>query len=482
MVLPVLAQTEDQDTLWLRLEDCISRAIESSPNAYSARYDSISAAGQWMVARGSKYPQLKLSGQFPTWERSVAYSVRYDADLGYDTYSRIPSENQIWRGILNLDQNLPWGATLNLSSSLLRLGYMTDYGDTTFNIQEYSWRQSVILSQPLLEGNPVGRENRINEIEWVSSLIGNELSVRSNRYRAIQLFFGLVSAYGQAEIARQDYEQGVLSVGITERKFNAGLVPEVDLLRIQVDVARRENSWRQAQGGVEGAMDDLRMELGISFERPLAPLYQMDSLVTRSVESIPVEGEPLELVRDKMNLDRIELETRSRILTQRIQATLDLFYEIDSRNEDIEKLSTDGDKNYGITLHVEFPIFGFGTTTGTIQTIRAGLEKEKVNHRYRTAQSAAELRQALRSAHLVRERIRIADASLDLALKGYDITNQRFNVGLISSKDLIDAQLDLTRTRREALSARIDYELALAYLEKIAPVDVNTIGIKLPRR
>lgn len=458
------------DTLKITLNECLQLAFAKGPTARSAHFDSLAAEGRWRAARASKYPQLSASGMLPRWQERNDYDLRYDSDVDGEVYVRTPSGTQYWQGGLNLDQELPWGTTLRFSTELYRLRYFTELPDTTIDFVEFSLNRSIVLDQPLFEGNPVGRANTINAIEHQSNLIEYEIGRRNIRYQAMQAFFRLVSAYGELEIVEQDLIRGRQSDTLAQRKYKAGLIPEVDMLQIQVDVARRENGYRQSIASLEGTMDQLRLEIGVGFDQPIYPLFDMSEIAVRPSLKPVKDGKSLELVREELSLDQRDMETRASILSERIKASLQMFYEIDSRRDQFDKVTESGDRNLGVTLNISFPIFGFGTTKGNIEQLRASLERAKINLRAREASLASELREALRRVELAAEKIKIADAALELMQRSHDITMNRFGSGLINSRQLLDAQVELTRTKKEALSTRIEYELALANLERISPI------------
>jgi len=405
----------------------------------------------------------------PSISEATDYNITYDRETGREVYKKVSSDDKRWYGLLEIDQTLPWGANLSISSSLCRSTWFNDrlvFGEDT---TEYFMRRRASLTQPLLAGNPVGRKYKTGKLAWKSSLIDHELKLRHIRYRATQLFFDLVSATWMLDISAQDLEQGQTSEELARRKLQAGLVPEVELLQIQVDVARREGNYREAEGSVEAAADRLRAELGLPFDQPVAVSWSPRELTRSGEFHGDISGERPELTKERYSLHQQELETKAAALSERIRASLQLFYELDNRNNDLDLLDEPGDRNTGIVLHFEVPIFGFGSTRGRIERLRADLARTRIELASREAELVVELREALRTIKRAEEKIRIAEAALELSLKSYDITEERFESGLVDSRALIDAQLDLTRTRTELLNSRIDYELALANLERIAP-------------
>jgi len=457
------------DTLRLTIDDCIAIALEESPSARTTRLDSLYAALSWRAVRAGSYPQLSLSGEIPNLRESVDYQIVYDPETGKDEFKKISSGDENWYGRIELEQSLPWGADLSISSGLYRNTWHDDrisFGDDT---TDYSLRRRFSLSQPILAGNPVGRTRAIGHLNWQSSIIDHELQVRQIIYSVKRLFFNLVSSAMALDISRQDLEQVRSSEELARRKLNAGLIPEVELLQIQVELASREGDYRQAESAVESAADRLKIELGISFDKMININWVPEEQQILKNADIDTSGERLELKRERMSLRRLELQNRGQKWSERIQAALELYYDLETRHDDLALLDRPVDKNFGLIVHFTLPIFGFGTTNSSIEQLEANLKRARVNYIYRQSQLLAELRDALRAVEQAADRIVIAEAALELSQRSYSITAERFENGQVNSRDLLDAQLDLTRTRNVLLNARIDYELSLANLELVSP-------------
>ena len=412
---------------------------------------------------------MTLTGEIPSWQERTDYDYIYDDSLNMQIYHRIPSGSQLWETNLNVNQSLPWGGSLNLAGRMYRRRWYVEYPDISNDETEYSLLRRVSYTQPILAGNPVHRSQLSGRISREDNQIDFELRIRDIKYQTTQAFFDLVLTVGHVEIARNDLERGRASEDLARRKMLAGLIPEVELLQIQVDLARRESSYQQALRSVEAAADELRILTGFSFIRPIVPRYQIGSLKQKEFRVHQVEGERLEMRKARQNLSLHEIETKASKLTERVRASLEIFYEVDTRRENPGDLDETGDRNIGGMLQVSIPVFGFGYTRGRIEVLRANLARARVNVEALEARHAAELRRVVRNVELTLERIRIADAALELSERSFDITTERYDSGLVNSRDLLDSQLELTRTRREALTARIDHELALARLNLIAP-------------
>ena len=457
------------DTLKLNLDDALTIAQKQSPAILIARYDSLAAEGDWRVAKGNYYPQIGYTQYSPELSERIDEQFVWDPDEEKEKFLQVPSGDLRWLGRINIDQDLPWGATLNLSSRLYRREWYWTIEEKKEEFKEYSLLNRVALDQPLFSGNPVRRSQKINVISYKTSLINYEIQKREVIYSITKAFFGLLSAEGNFEIAAQDLMLGKNSEELAARKLKAGLIPEVELLQIQVDVIRREGNYRQAENALIMSRENLCLSLGLPTDTFIRIDFQGNPEDLGFDEEIDLSGDLLELQSSRLKLEQQELQTNSEIWSERISASLQAYYELDTRRENINDLTESGDRNVGLSVRVDIPIFGFGTTNGRIQSLRASLKRTQLNIKDQESRLNADLKRAQRDLDLARDRIRIAAAAQDLSERSHQITEERFENGLVNSRELLDSQLDLTRVKREALNAQTDYLLAKAYLKRTAP-------------
>ncbi|MBT3231757.1 MAG: TolC family protein [Calditrichaeota bacterium] len=457
------------DTLKITLEDALFLGFQQSPAMRTARLDSLSAEGEWKASRGGRLPQLKFYQDAPSLRESVDEQFVYDPETGREQLDYVPSGDLRWQSRLDLNQDLPWGGTLSLSSRIYKRDWYWTIFESKEEYTEYSLLHRVMFDQPLLEGNPVKREFEISKIDYSTGMIDYEISLRDLKYNVTQAFLGLVSAEGALEIAAFDLELGQSSETLAERKLGAGLIPEVELLQIQVDLARRKGSHKQSENTVESTREQLKLMLGLDLDQPIRVVFDVNQIQDVKIEDLDLSGERLETKRGRLNLDKSKMQTKASVLKERVNAYLQAYYELDSRRDEFEDISTTGDKNFGVSLHLEIPIFGFGTTSGRLQTIRASQKRNELQQKTREAAAISDIRGALRNVETASDRIKISNAAVALSVKSHAITEDRFENGNINSRELLDSQLELTRMKREALNAQIDYELAVAYLVRIAP-------------
>lgn len=460
------------DTLSLTLEDALNLAFRQSPSMISTRADSVISESRWRVVRGNRLPQLRYSQDVPSWTESIDQRFFYDSETEEQVLKSLPSGDLRWTEEVSLDQELPWGATMSFSSQLNKREWYWTYSEEKESFSEYSWQNRALITQPILAGNPAKRNYEIGRINHSIGMIDYEISRREVVFGVTRKFYDLVSAQGALEIADQDLESGRSSEALALRKLNAGLIPEVELLQIQVDVARREGSYKQSRNAYINARDQFKLDLGIPLDQPISLNFSLgiDSMIASdSLTAGALPDDRMELNRQKMLLDQLSLNTKNSIWGERVSASIQAYLEVDSRQDSFQDLNEPGDRNAGVSIRIDIPLFGFGTTSGKIQELKTAQKKAEAKLRSNKAKLEADYNATLRSVQLALDQIAISVSALKLSEKSLSITEERFENGIIDSRELLDSQIGLSRSRRDLLNAKISYSLALAGLHRIAP-------------
>ena len=446
-----------QDTLRLTQTDAIGLALRQGREVEVARFDSSAADARWRATRDLWLPQLTLE--------ATPY------DFNHDWSARFTSDRITQNVTVNMSQSLPWGGDIRAYQAIGK--YRIDYADTLYNDDSYyTSRRGVELQHPLLSGLPNSRERETATISRRLGQLSHESKLRDIEYEVTVAFFGLLQAQASYDIALRDLESGRSSADLAERKMNAGFIPEVELLQIQVDLARRESSVKDIEGSLETAIEDFRRKLNLPASTVPIPVFDAwaDTLLPPVPPPPELETRP-DVRQRKLQLRSSELAMKNSIAGKRIDLSLNAGYSstgtvAEKFNEVLGGVSNE-DSYVGLSLAM--PIFGFGTTSAQIQASKAGYRSAEVNYRLQLEETAASQREAYRKMDRTADRIQIADKALTLSERSLAITEERFSNGLASSRDLLDAQLDMTRTRNEAVRARIDYHLSLAAIKRFSP-------------
>ncbi len=106
------------------------------------------------------------------------------------------------------------------------------------------------------------------------------------------------------------------------------------------------------------------------------------------------------------------------------------------------------------------------------ETSRRSLEQLKVEEAYLRERITNEVLSAVRRLEAVAATLDIYSANLKVAQDNLELARRMVEEGLVTNRDILEAQVALTQTRSSLLSAEIDYFLAQIALERAVGRDL----------
>jgi outer membrane protein TolC len=296
-------------------------------------------------------------------------------------------------------------------------------------------------------------------------------------------FYALYRAQRQVEIDRENVGQSENAYRIARLKEQAGLLPEVEALRLEVDLANARNTAAASEANLRQTEDIFKLLIGIAIEDTVSVLTDLSyTTVEVTVEHALEQAlkRRTELRYDDINIELNELSVKEVDTNSEIRGDLFLSYGIFNRQDKFEEAFKNFNNDRSVNFSLTLPLWDWGKNRSEVEAAIANLESSKLTKTNRSERIKQEIRAAVRNLHSAQQRIEITKRSEELAQKSYRISLLRFENGDISSQDLALEQNRYTQARTNYLNAVIDYKQALADLrrktlwdyERNAPVEV----------
>jgi outer membrane protein len=400
------------------LQQCIDRALQQNPDVLVSRKHLEEAAGAIIEARAGFLPSLTSYASYEKLETDYA-------TLGGTTSNR----TYIWSVNIRLTETVFAGGAVRAQMDIARLQRQSRTQDFEAQVDQVIMDVRVAVYEILRNKADVA----VHE-EAVSFL---------------------------AEQAKN--EQNKLDVG-TGQKLN--------VLRAEVNLALEQS-----------ALVDSRNRLRDSYLR-LSELLAIPYSTDQDQVPFDVDGT---LAYEKTTLDlnnclsqaliqRPELAARDNdIKVQKRQLTVDrsevlphinLFTGYDVESEPYIPASADHYAGYVAGIEADWHIFDGWATKGRMRETRARIEAAEISFDATQRTIQTEVLRAYRDLQRAEENIQTQTANVQLATQSLSLATANFGLGLTSQLELLQARLDLTRAQTEELSARFDYNAALARLQR----------------
>ena len=458
----------------LSLQECIDLAMQNNLQHQINQQTLASNRTQLTAA------QAPFTFGMDAFVTAPSFTGLRDTQENVALQTRVREENTdvSYSGNLRMTQRLRQLGQFTLTSVALRRDFSSNRRE---DFLDYSGSTRLAYERDIL-GQP-SEEIALKRAEH--SLQSARLNFDRQRLQlegqVIDDYYGLVQSVRELEIEEQRLAQSRANLELAQRKFEVGLIAEVEALRLQVEMLQAEATYDQAQTNIESSRDLLRETLGLDVWAPLA----IDTEVQYEIHPIDAQR-ALEIgLARRTDMKRAEIfeeinalnlaETRRR---NGINATFGANVSMQGRGPEVGDVSDTFERNrWGVDLQITLPLIDSGQRQASVSQARITLEQSRLTREQQRRQIIQQVRDATRRVHEAERQIDLRQAALEFAQRTYDVEQSRFELGLADSQQLLQAQGNLTQAQINALAAVIGYQRQLknvrlatmAELKELAP-------------
>jgi len=471
---PALAQ----EPLHLTLDDAIRIALAEGYDAGDILLQLESAQALQRAADGRFRTDADLVLTSPDFAERFEESID-PADGSTSYFSRRRTQ---WRGVLDVNQPLPTNGRLTLRGQLEQIDSEALDSDLASSSNFFT-SMSLNLNQPLFVPNSLklGRERAGLDLERAQmQYTRTQLDVV---YRVTDAFYSAHRAQRREEIAAAELEQQESGYSLAKTKFDAGLIPEVEALQMEVDLARSRASRVAATGAAERADVNLKLVLGMDLDREIrvdADLVLKDFKIDESLAIDHGLRSRSEIREAEIALRLAEITVEETDARRALRGDVNAFYDLVGTSDPDLGFGTptrdlfdsawvdlrERPNNRGLSFSLTIPLWDSGVNGAEVAAARLSLERSGRRAEQDRREVVQEIRNAITRLREARQQIDVLARSEEVAQRSYDISLARFGNGEITTQELALDRDRLTQARLAYLDAYIAFRLAAADLQR----------------
>lgn len=293
---------------------------------------------------------------------------------------------------------------------------------------------------------------------------GTEVARRALIRGVNEAYYGAALATAKRSSAEQSLAAAEDFERITQLNYNAGEVPEVDVIRARLETAARRDDLAQARQAEAIARVTLGTLLGYGIESVpnIEPLPQ--SIDAHEIESISAA----DVVR-RPEFAQLEAQVRAAradIGVSRAALLPSVTYELDEGFDTSSLSATDIRQHRGVLAMatVNVPIFDWGATLAKIRQAELRAKGTELQRQLVVRDLYLQFATARQEALTAAERVDNARRAVADAERNVSISIARYRAGESSIVEATDALTTLATQRLALQQALFDYQLAHAHL------------------
>jgi outer membrane protein TolC len=486
--------TADTQPLILSLTDVVELALKNNLNIGVERYTPRISRMGIIKAEAEFDPEFAAgvsggrttSPGFSTWAGETALAARRDKEINFEA---------------GFNKKFPTGAT---GSVLLYTRRLQTNRSGIFLNPSWASDLTFALTQPLLKG--FGQ--KINEAEIIIARNNEAISVYEFHSKVLEVLSEAQEVYWDLVLAYEDLEVQEYSLELAEdfleknkKRVEAGVLAPIETLRPQAELAAREEGVVIARSRIQDLTDELRNILNLNSAPPFgeqgtgasaAPVNEEGALrpadnaayeeaevnLSSSIKAA-LENRPdyAQAKKDLENLDISLVVAKNATLPQLdLAATYNINGLGGSLGNDVDMLATPDFFDWEVGVNFAIPL---GNRKAKSEYLQAKWEKEKALLGLKSLENdiVTEVKAAVREVATNLRRIETNRRARELAEERLKAEEKRFELGLGSSLDVLEAQKDVTSAQSAELEAIIDYNIALVQLAETEGTLIAASGV-----
>ena len=335
---------------------------------------------------------------------------------------------------------------------LPELGSLSDYGERTIGIN-----QRVEFPLKWWHRLQAGRQHAEAARLAVFEMTKLDISLQAKQaYDQIALQKSLL------QHAQQDLDLAQNILRQAQIRFEAGDVPQLDVMRASVEVGRATNRYTTAQSDLSLAKTALNALLA----RPLqTPFAIADSLVYQPVETA-LDQLTATALKQRPDLAGTELQLKA-LQSQQAAATAAYWPDLNVGLGRQRRHGVHEENSWQVRFGLELPLWAFSRQRGERAEAKAEVAKVAAERDAVRYQVLLETEQAYLDLNTAEEQVVLFQGQiLPEAKRAFEVAGRSYDEGKLTYLELLEAQRTWIETQIEYAQALFEYRAATAALER----------------
>ena len=373
-----------------------------------------------------------------------------------------------------------YGIQISLDSSIPQYSNGTEY------IESGNLETSLINSNASLSLNlPIFDPKKYPEINSTKNkvkLAENSLqNIKDDlKQEASKRFFELKNAKQELLNALQSVRSSIISLKYSKTRFKNGIGNKLDLLEAQAQLSRdeqflldRKNNYEIAENSI---LQILNLEKNLEVSSDLKILgwwdHDLDKTITESLKN----NKNLKNILIKKSIEDSDAnfalaDSRpSFFLSNEVSSS---FSKGEFQVPEVDPDAYSSSLNNTVALKLSWNIFDGGLSRSNYNVKKSNSQKETINYQLQSTLLKEEVQNVFETLNTVKDKIYFSQTELDSSIEALKLSRIRFNNGITSQKEVIDAQKDLTSARSRFASNISQYNINLVKISNLTKLKIS---------
>jgi outer membrane protein len=330
---------------------------------------------------------------------------------------------------------------------------------------------TVSLSVSLYSGGRVDGTIGKAKYDFKAADLGLAETKQQLKLDATTAYFNLLQTRNLLQVSQESVDNLTAHLRNVQAQYDVGTVAKSDVLRSEVELANAQQSLIKAKNNYDLAMASLNNVVGLPLDTEIKLKeelkYEQAKLTLDDGVKFAMQYRP-----DILQADYTLQGAKESVKVAR-SGFLPSVSLSGSNNWTDEKFPGSKNSNWSVYLTTSLTLFDTNLTLSKVKEAEAGVVKASEQFRQTKDSVSLEVRQAYLSMKEAEKRIETSQVAVAKAEEDFKIAQVRYNAGVGTNLDVIDAQLALAQAKTNYIQALYDYNTSKAKLDKAMGVAVK---------
>ncbi len=417
-----------------------------------------------------------------TLEQAIGLALRNNRTLQEVRQNRERAEQQLQEARAELYPTLD--TQLQLTNQDTRRTERDDQGnairdpdDPTLSVETSeglatSASGNIAINYEVYSGGRVSANIRRAEKALRISELEVEQITAQTSFEATRDYYALQDTIAQVDNAQATIEDATQTLRDAQLREQAGLGTRFDVLTAEVELANAQQTLNTAIAERKIAQRNLAETLSVGQQVELLPADEIEeagvwslSLAETIVLAYQNRAElQQELLSRELNQEQREIALAA--IRPRVNLFADYTYNANDIFEELEDFEERDNNTYRFGATLNWTLFDGGAARARAEQAKIDSEVDETQFAGQRNQIRLQVEQAYFSLEANQQNIGTAQIAVELAEENLRLARLRFQAGVGTQNEVIDAQAQLTDARSNFLTAVVDYNQSLNELQR----------------
>jgi len=446
----------------ITLDEAVRAALAQNPGILTAEQEILRTRGVVLEVQAQALPQVTVSSSFTQDDKKLLTSG----------------------GGSSTSSSASGGESTTTSGTSSSMGSSSGPSASSANPTTQSWNVTVTASQLIYSGGQVTAAIHIAKytqdatIYSLRDIVDTTISDVRKEFYAVLLDRAIISV--------QEQNIKLLESELTDQqnRFEAGTVPQFNVLQAEVALANARPQLIQARNDYDVAELNLARTLGINvsgLDGAMPPINPIGILTTAEKpetleQAMQVAQERRPFLKEQREQILIQLEN-IKVALAGYQPTLRAEAGYEVRNNSAFKSLEKTVNGWFYGLSGQWDVWDGGATYGRTKQAKAQLQEAKVNYDDAVRQVEVEVEQALDSVQEAQDTIVSQNKAIEEAQEALRLAQERLKAGAGTQLDVLTAEVSLLQSRTTLVQAQYNYNIAMAEYDRVTAANTQWVEL-----